>query len=289
MAKLDIGGARLEYAEQGGGEPLVFVHGSASDYRTWQAQRDELAKSYRVITYSRRFHWPNEAIPDGADYSMAQQLDDLHAVVRLLGAVPAHLAGHSYGAFLALLLAIRAPGLVRSLVLAEPPVITLFVGNDPKPREILKLLATRPRTAVAIVKFGATGVAPARAAARRGDARAAMRIFGKAVLGAEAFRRLSPARLEQVDANAFGAEMLGSGFLPLQAGQIRDVRAPTLIVEGERSPNLFHRLNDVLAELLPHASRIGIEGASHIVHEDNPTAFNEAVRAFLAASGRSAA
>lgn len=147
MAKLHINGVSLGVVEQGIGEPVVFVHGSASDHRTWQSQLDRLDEWYRVIAYSRRFHWPNDPIPDGADYSMHQHLDDLQALLRTLNEGAAHLVGHSYGALLALLLAIREPGTVRSLVLAEPPAITLFVSNRPRPRQILKLLFTRPRTA----------------------------------------------------------------------------------------------------------------------------------------------
>ena len=77
------------------------------------------------------------------------------------------------------LLAVKEPELVRTLVLAEPPVITLFVSNTPKPLELLKLLATRPRTAIAIMKFGAKGIAPATAAAKRDEAKKAMRLFGR--------------------------------------------------------------------------------------------------------------
>lgn len=281
MAKLEINHALLEYAEYGSGEPLVLVHGSASDYRTWEAQREEFAKRHRVITYSRRYHWPNEAIPEGADYSMAEQLDDLRALLRSLDETPAHLVGHSYGAFLALLLAIKEPRLVRSLVLAEAPITSLFVSNTPTPLEILKLMATRPRTAFSIMKFGATGIGPATAAAKRGDMEAAMNVFGKAVLGREAFHRLSETRLEQVRANSFPAEFLGTGFRPLEADQIRGVQTPALLITGQHSPSVFHRLSDALAELLPYAQRVEVGGASHIMHEDNPSAYNDAVLEFL--------
>jgi pimeloyl-ACP methyl ester carboxylesterase len=282
MGSVEINGASLECFEGGTGEALVLVHGSASDYRTWEAQRAEFSKRFRVIAYSRRYHWPNDQIPEGADYSMKEHVDDLETILHSLDAAPAHLVGHSYGAFLCLLLAIRNPQLVRTLVLAEPPVVTLFVSNRPKPWEILKLLASRPRTALSIIKFGATGINPATAAAERGDMEDATRIFGKAVLGAEAYRRLSDSRLEQIRANRIRAEFLGSGFSPLDAERVRSVRAPTLLLTGERSPRLFHRLVDRLGELLPHSERTEIPGASHAMHADNASAFNAEVLSFLA-------
>jgi len=281
MSRLEINGTALQYATHGEGEPLVLVHGSASDYRTWKKQREEFANRYRVITYSRRYHWPNEPIPEHADYSMWEQVDDLKAVIQKLGAVPAHLVGHSYGAFLCLLLAIKEPELVRTLVLAEPPVITLFVSNTPKPLELLKLLVTRPRTAIAVIKLGAAGMAPATAAAKRGDAKKAMHLFGRAILGHQFYRQLSEHRLEQVDANSIKAEFLGSGFASLDTEQVRNVRVPSLLITGRHSHRLFHRLADRLEELLPYSERVEIEDASHIMHEDNPSAYNRAVESFL--------
>ena len=282
MAGLNINGTRLEVIEQGTGEPVVFVHGSASDHRTWKRQLEDLGKQFRAVAYSRRYHWPNEGIPSDADYSMAEHVDDLQALLRSLDAGAVHLVGHSYGAFVALLLAMREPRRVRTLTLAEPPVITLFVSNEPKPAEILRLLFSRPRAAIALVRFGARGVGPATLAARRGDLDAAMRIFGTAVLGSEFYRGLSSSRLEQVGANAIAAEFLGSGFAPLKDEDVRGIQAPTLLVSGQHSPAVFHRLLDRLEELLPHAERVEVRGASHIMHEDNATAYNAALRSFLA-------
>jgi pimeloyl-ACP methyl ester carboxylesterase len=115
---------------------------------------------------------------------------------------------------------------------------------------------------------------------------AAMRILGTALLGRDFYRRLSSSRLEQVRANAIRAEFLGSGLSPLVPGQVRSVQMPTLLITGQRSPGLFHRLTDRLEELLPHCERVTIPEASHIVHEDNPTAYNAAVLAFLARHGQ---
>jgi pimeloyl-ACP methyl ester carboxylesterase len=111
----------------------------------------------------------------------------------------------------------------------------------------------------------------------------AMRVFGTAVLGRESYGRLSPERLEQIRANSIEAEFLGSGFPALDAGAVRRIRPPTLLVGGRHSPRVFARLLDRLEELRPHAQRIEIPEASHIVHEDNAPAFNAAVASFLAA------
>jgi len=285
MAQRSISGLEIEYTETGEGLPLVLIHGSASDARTWNRQLEPFAERFRVLTYSRRYHWPNAPIPDGADYAMAEHVEDLEVFLRSFDATPAHLVGHSYGAFVALLLAMHSPQLVRTLVLAEPPVITLFVSNTPTPLELLKLLATRPRTALAILKLGATGIRPASAAAKRGDMDDAMHRFGTAVLGRVAYDRLSDARREQVRANLFAAEFLGSGFPPLEADALRSVQIPTLLVTAESSARAFHRLADALEEMLPQAERVGIPNASHIVHEDNALAYNEAVLSFLDAHG----
>jgi pimeloyl-ACP methyl ester carboxylesterase len=281
VAKIEVDGTTLEYSEVGSGRPVVLVHGSASDYRTWKYQLDEFGKRFRAIAYSRRYHWPNEQIPEGVDYSMIEHVDDLERLLQSLHATPAHLVGHSYGAFVCLLLAMRAPRTVRSLVLAEPPALTLFTSNSPKPLELLKLSLTRPRTAVAIVKFGVAGVEPATKAIKRGDRESCVRLFGTAVMGRKFFRALSESRLEQVRANLIKTELTGSGFAPLDSDRIREIRIPALLLNAQQSPRFFHRLMDRLQELLPAAERFEIPGASHIMHEDNAPVYNTTVLSFL--------
>jgi pimeloyl-ACP methyl ester carboxylesterase len=285
MAKLNVSGASLEFVERGQDEKIVLVHGSASDYRTWQAQLDEFGKNFRAIAYSRRYHWPNDPIPENADYSMLEHVDDLQGVLRYTGTEPVHLVGHSYGALVCLLLACRKPGLIQTLVLAEPPAITLFVSSKPRPIELLSLLVKRPRTAMSIIKFGARGVAPATAAIKKGDREKALSIFGPASIGLETFRNLSEARLKQVRDNLIKAEFTGSGYTPLDDNQMRNVRIPTLLLNAHNSPKLYHHLVDRLEELLPDTERLVIPGASHLMHEDNPSAFNEEVLSFIKKHG----
>lgn len=285
MARLSINGTSIEYGEAGHGDPLVLVHGSASDARTWDRQWEQFAKSFRVIRYSRRYHWPNDPIAPGADYSMPEHVADLKALLLSLGAVPAHLVGHSYGGFLCLLLALQDRPLVRTLVLAEVPAITLFVSNTPRPTELLRLLATRPRTAVALIRFGAKGVVPARKAFLRGDLDEGARVFGNAVFGPGGFDRLPESQKAQVRDNLSNVkeELLGPGFEPLAPNELRNLRVPTLLMTGENSISLFRCLTDRLAELLPRSEQFEIPNANHLMHENNAPVFNSAVQSFIAA------
>lgn len=223
---MKVNGYDFEYIENGNGEPVVFVHGSVSDYRTWTNQIEEFAKKYHTITYSRRFHWPNEKISEKEDYSMHQHVSDLEIILKAINK-PVHLIGHSYGAFICLLLANKSPQLMRTLVLAEPPVITLYVSSNPKPLEILKLLFTRPKTAIALVKLGAKGFDPATKELKCGHIEKAVEIFGKATLGEDTFSNLSDSRLKQVYQNVIIAEFTGSGFPPLEESKVREIRLPT--------------------------------------------------------------
>lgn len=271
----------LHYEERGEGAPVVLVHGSASDGRTFASQVTTFGTRFRAIALSRRYHHPNDPIAPGQDYSMAEHIEDLERFIRASSREPVHLVGHSYGALVCLLLACRHPSLVRSLVLEEPPALRLFTSDPPRPLELLGVLLSRPRTAFGIIKLGATGLGPATAAAKRGDSERALECLGRAILGDKAFRQQSDERLQQAQDNFIAAELLGSGMSPMADEELRELRCPVLLVVGARSPTVFHRFADRLEELLPNVERVCIPDASHITHEDNPAAFDEAVMGFL--------
>lgn len=272
----------MEVSEHGAGAPLVLVHGSAGDYRTWRGQTRPFAEHYRTVAYSRRYHWPNEPIPEGGEYALNQHVDDLLALLDELDARPAHLVGHSYGGVVCLVAAMRAPHVIRSLVLEEPPVLSLFVSVPPKPAELVASAWRRPLTTAGIIKLGAGGLGPATAAARKRDIERIIRLTGRAILGPSVFESLSEERLQQVRDNTFPEELLSKSFLPrLSPADVSGMQAPVLLVGGRNSPFVFGRLLGELHRLLPNARRTLIDDASHLVHEDNPTQFNSHVLSFL--------
>ena len=279
---VSVNGVTLAYREQGAGEPVVLVHG-ASDLRIWDHQEAAVADAFRCIAYSRRYARPNADIEPGVDDQMLPHVEDLAALLNALGAAPAHLVGHSWGGFVALLTAIRHRNLVRSLVLVEPPVISLFVSTPPRPAEILRLLVTRPSLAASVIKFGITAIGPAQQALRRGDDDAAVQAFSAGVLGRDAFANMPPARRQQLRDNqkVIRAQLLGAGFPALTDQDVRSIDLPVMLVAGANSPRLFHQLSRRLQELLPRSELVTIANASHVVQDDNPVAFNKALLSFL--------
>ncbi len=272
----------IEVLQEGEGQPVLFVHGSASDRRTWETLNRQLAGEFRLLSYSRRYHWPNPPPDDGTDYTMSEHVDDLITVIGSLTSDPINIVGHSFGGFVAMLLALRHPGMVRRQVLIEPPVVPLFLSDPPKPAELLRVMINQPRLGFGLLRFGATGLVPATKAAERGQMDKALQSFGKAVLGRKSFAQLSAERLEQVEANNIRAEYLSQSFEPLTDDQVRNITTPTLLLSGEDSVAVWPLISDHLDGLLPTSQHARIPGASHIVHEDQPDTVARAIIGFLA-------
>jgi pimeloyl-ACP methyl ester carboxylesterase len=68
---------------------------------------------------------------------------------------------------------------------------------------------------------------------------------------------------------------------PFARADAEAIRAPTLLVAGERSPASFHHTLDGLESALRNARRVVIPNASHFSNVDNPGAFEREVLAFL--------
>jgi pimeloyl-ACP methyl ester carboxylesterase len=268
-----VNDTHVAYVEQGTGDPVVFVHGSLGDYRSWGLQLAPFAERYQVVAYSRRYHWPNAEPGDGALYAAAQHAADLGTLIETLGLAPAHVVGSSYGAMTALTLAVQRPDAVRSLVLGEPPLLPWLTG--------------RPGGPALLNTFMTTAFEPAAHAFERGDAEAGVQLFIDGVLGAGAFDRLPSTVRSAMLENA--ASMRAETTTPperyfsaVSPEDVRRLRMPVFLVQGQLSPAMFGLITEELARCLPDAERVTIPAASHSIHSMNPQMYNEMVLAFLA-------
>ena len=247
----DVGDTRLAYVEQGRGEPIVLVHGGMQDYRLWQEHMSTLAKTHRVIAYSRRNHFPNPVSVDGwPDTAADQHADDLYRLIAALRLGPVHLVAHSSGAFAALFFAAQHPELVRSLAVNEPPAGSLLAGT-PEGAEVISAFNLR--------------LGPSRAAFKGGDLASGVRLFTDAVSGPGAFETRSEANREMLIDNAVAhqADAVSSRPRPVfTCDMAQRITAPTLISNGDKSPAFFHAVTAQLANCVPHNTHVSFN-ASH--------------------------
>ncbi len=277
-------GVELAYVEQGGGDPVVFVHGAISDLRTWENQLPAIGSRYRAIAYSRRFARPNVDLQPSGEDPWGRHVHDLVAFLKEVGAAPAHLVGNSQGAFISLLTALHHPTVVRSLVLEEPAAISIWgVSIPPKLSELVRLALSQPQSALALLRSAISMQIPMQRAFKRGDDEEAVEIFVRGVLGDKAYEKLPVPRLHQIDENisTLKALALRADLPPLSEGPVRHMPIPTLLINGTESPDLLVRLLERLEFLLPNVERLEVKGASHFMHEDDPATVNQAILDFL--------
>jgi pimeloyl-ACP methyl ester carboxylesterase len=267
-----INGDSLHYIEMGKGDPVVFVHGTLGDYRTWEAQMDTFAKSHRVISYSRRFAYPNrQVINDSADYSVIPHAKDLAEFIKLLNLGKVHLVGHSYGGYTALLTTIDHPELVRSLTLGEPPVVSLL-NNVPGGDTMMN-------------NFGLRAFVPALEAFKNNNKERAEQVFLGGVMGDSLYYL----KLSQKDRDIMMDNWLElRGFVfnklanpPITCDQLTKIKTPVLLLKGDRSPLILTSITNEIDHCLVYREDAIIPQSSHGMEYENPIEFNKIVLGFI--------
>jgi pimeloyl-ACP methyl ester carboxylesterase len=270
MPHVTANDVRLYYERSGVGDPLVLVHGGWSDHDNWQPVAPALARSFLVVAYDRRGHGQSQR---GAQGTRRDQEDDLAGLIEALDSGPAHVAGTSFGASIALGLAARRPDLVRSVIAHEPPLMSVVAG-DP---------AAQPLLAKVQVAIEAVGARLA-----RGDIGGGARLFVEEVaLGPGAWEQLpEPLRATMIDsAPAFVAEQRDPTWANADLGELARVECPVLLTQGDQSPAWFL---EIVAKLVPgiDGAELGTyRGAGHAPHITHPNDYLAATTAFIARSG----
>jgi pimeloyl-ACP methyl ester carboxylesterase len=270
LQRVEINGSEFHYVQQGRGETIVFLHGGFGDYRAWLGRFPGFADRYRVVCYSRRHHFPNRNPIVANNHSAHGEADDLEALLQTLDIESAHFVGSSYGAFTALMFALKHPERVRSLTLAEPPV-----------HELVK---TMPGRTAIYDEFMQGSWEPARKAFLEGDRPRAVELLSLGISNV-ASSHIAPARLAAMMENASAMEALTRSSDPFPAidrAALARLKMPVLLIAGEHT-TLIHRLvNDELARFMTKAKSVTIPNAGHASAQENPAAFDAALNAFLA-------
>ena len=272
---VEIDGVRLHYVERGSGEPLVLLHGNGSMIQDFESSGllDMAAAKYRVIAFDRP-GYGHTTRPRDRVWSAEAQADLIDQALRKLGASPAVVFGHSWGASVAMALALRHPASVRALVPASgyyypTPRVDAVAASGPAVPILGDILRYTVAPLLGRVLWPALMrkiFRPAKVPAKFADG------FPKALA-------LRPSQLR-----ASAAE---SALMVPEAWSASDsygaLRMPVVIVAGARD-----RLIDTakqsarLHEDIGHSSFHAVAGAGHMVHQT-------ATRAVMAAIDEAAA
>src|SRR5215212_2639091 len=116
---ITVDGVRLHYIERGQGEPLLLLHGNGTMIQDFTSSGlvERLADRYRVIVVDRPGYGYSSR-PRGL-WTPRAYATLFEKALRRLGVEQVIVLGHSWGTMVAVALALQAPGLVRSLVLAS--------------------------------------------------------------------------------------------------------------------------------------------------------------------------
>ncbi len=262
MRPVTVNGARLEYTVSGKGDPVLLIHGSVLADAFAPLARDPALGKYRLVRYHRR-GYAGSGRAQGP-VSVAEQAADARALLERLGVKRAHVVGHSYGAVIALQMAIDAPGVVRSLALLEPPMFAA-VPSGPAYREGLGPIVQMHKegnNAAAIDAFLTRIAGEDKPAIERALGRGAIDM---AVADADTFFEVELPSLRQW---AFSRDVAGR------------IQQPILTVVGAKSVPAFKEVNVLLKEWYPRAEELVVPGAGHVLQIVNPSAVAQGLARF---------
>jgi pimeloyl-ACP methyl ester carboxylesterase len=266
MERARIHAGELEYTTAGSGAPLLLIPPGPIANSFHPFTRDKaLTDRYLVIAYHQRGQ--AGSTPTTGLVTFEEHAADAAALLRELGVARAHVAGHSTGASIAMQLAVDYPSVVDTLVLLEPPLMS-----------------------VASAGAFLESVGPALAAYGAGERSSAMENFLCVVSGLD--RETCRAVIDEHvpdgvdeairDADNFFGNVLAAladwKFGPIDAAKIAQ---PALSVIGSMSGALFVESHELLKAWLPQLEEAVIEGVGHLLHVQRPAPVVSAVAAWL--------
>jgi pimeloyl-ACP methyl ester carboxylesterase len=270
---MTVDGVRLHYIERGHGQPLVLIHGNGTMIQDFLVSGivDVLAKRYRVIIFDRPGYGYSDR-PRGL-WTPRAHATLFQKALQQLGVSNAVVLGHSWGSLVAVALALQAPQLVRSLVLASGyyyPTLRADVILSSPPAipiigDVLRYTVS-PLVGRALLPGMIKGMFAPAAVPERFD---------------QEFPKDMMLRPLQLRASAEDAAMMAPVTVELQK-HYRELTLPVVIITGGDDQIAdVGRQSERLHHELPHSELIVVPGMGHMIHHLAP---DQVIRAIDRAS-----
>lgn len=244
-----------------GDQPALLLHCSLAHSGAWDQVARALSDCLTLIAPDLVGHGRGPARDPARDYHD-------HCTEVALGHLPpgrSHLVGHSFGATVALRLALDHPGRVASLTLIEPVLFAAARGQSGWHQQMAAF----------------SGLDAAFAAGERATAtRSFLSVWGDGPpfdsLPATQRAYLTD-RIWVVAASSDALHEDTASLLP----RLGTFAGPVLLIEGDRSPPVIAEIQGALAAAIPQAQRVTIPGAGHMAPITHPAEVAGAIAAFL--------
>jgi len=242
-----------------GATPVVLLHAGVADRRMWDPQWAGLTAVREAVCLDLRGFGESDRPPAGALDPVGDVLDTLDH----LGVTSCHLVGSSFGAGVAVEVALTRPDVVRSLLLA-PPGGSLFTERTPA--------------------FAAFAAAENQAMAR-GDLDAAVEadvtawVVGQGRTLADvdpavvAAVRVMQRRAFDIDAAWADPDLDEVELDPPAVDRYPELAQPVLLVVGGHDLDVVHLAADALGAGLPRVRRVDRPQAAHLPSMEEPEVF----------------
>jgi pimeloyl-ACP methyl ester carboxylesterase len=270
---LSVNGFRLHYLDWGteGKQAMLLLHGFTTLAHAWDFFAPAFRDRYHILAPDQRGHGDSQWAQD-ATYTTEDHLVDIAGFVDALKLENFVLVGHSMGGRNAIMYAACFPEKVARLILIDSRP-----DNDPVASEALGQLLTAIPDEINSVDELAPEL---------------KRLYP--YLSSQMCLHLAHHGLREID---------GAKFIPKYDLRMREqsaragygvsdlwlffelITCPILIVRGAESPILSQKAAQRMCQVNANACLAEIEGASHMVPQENPAAFEEAVRSFLDSEG----
>jgi pimeloyl-ACP methyl ester carboxylesterase len=262
MPKAHVNGLNINYEVHGEGEPLVLISGFAVGLWVWFKQVPVLSQKFRTIVFDNRGVGHSDK-PE-ARHTIRTMADDVAGLLGALGIDRAHILGASMGGFIAQEFALAYPPMTRSIILC----CTGYGGPNYvlPPEEVLSAMS------------GMEGLGS--------EERARQNV---ALFYSPAYPKRHPDEVEKViqtylqnptPEHAYMNQLIAAMAFDTEA-RVSAITAPTLVVTGDQDLCVPPENSKNLAEKIPNARLVMIEGAGHAVFMEQPDEFNRVVTEFL--------
>lgn len=260
--KVKVNGIELNCTVQGSGPWVVLSHSLACDLHMWDPQTALLAEDFTVLRFDTRGHGKSDA-PGGA-YTLEMLAEDAHGLLDAMGVKSCHWIGLSMGGMIGQVFALRYPGVLQSLVLADT--------TSRYPAEAKGLWDGRIATATekgmeplvegTLSRWFTEGF---RASHREVCGRVAAMIRATPVPGYVGCCHAIPG----IDVTE----------------RLKEITCPAMVIVGEQDAGTPLAMAQEIHAAMPGSELVIIPSAAHLSNLEQPEAFNKAITVFLEKHG----